>query len=85
MTPPDLTDPVQRAAYSRELRAIARPLRLTGVAFLLVGVLLAVARRLWLPELPTLVPMAALALGVLNMLAAMAMRTIYHARRMKGG
>ena len=83
MTPPDLTDPTQRAAYSRELAAIARPLRLTGVAFLLVGAALAIARRLWLPELPTLVPIAALALGVLNMLAAMAMRTIYHARRMK--
>ncbi|MEN2785883.1 hypothetical protein ACFOKI_10245 [Sphingomonas qilianensis] len=84
MTPPDLTDPAQRVAYGRELRAIARPLRLTGVAFLLVGVVLAIARRLWLPELPTLVPLAALALGVLNMLAAMAMRTIYHTRRMKG-
>ena len=84
MTPPDLNDPAQRAAYSRELAAIARPLRLTGVAFLLVGVVLAVARRLWLPDLPTLVPLAALALGVLNMLAAMGMRTVYHARRMKG-
>ena len=84
MTPPDLTDPAQRDAYGRELKAIARPLRLTGVAFLLVGVALAVARRLWLPELPTLVPLAALALGVLNMLAAMGMRTVYHARRMKG-
>ena len=45
---------------------------------------LAVARRLWLPELPTLVPIAALALGVLNMIAAIGMRTVYHARRMKG-
>lgn len=84
MMPPDLSDPGQRAAYARELRNIARPLRLTGVAFLLIGAVLAVARRLWLPELPTLVPLAALALGVLNMLAAMGMRSVYHARRMKG-
>lgn len=83
MTKPDLNDPVQRAAYRRELQGIAKPLRYTGVAFALLGALLAITRSKWAPQMPSAIPMAALALGVLNMLAAVAIRTRYHQQRMK--
>ncbi|MBB5687026.1 hypothetical protein [Sphingobium boeckii] len=35
--PPDLSDPVQRAAYSRELAGVARKTRLLGIAIALAG------------------------------------------------
>ena len=83
--PPDLDDPAQRAAYRRELRGIARPLRLTGLTFLTFGLLLGLASRLWWREMPVAIPVAALVLGAFNMIAAVAMRRLYHARRMRGG
>jgi len=83
MTKPDLSDPAQRAAYRRELQAVARPLRFTGVAFALLGAVLAIVRSKWAPQMPSAIPMAALALGVLNMLGAIAIRTRYHQQRMK--
>jgi hypothetical protein len=84
MTPPDLNDAAQRAAYARELRYVARPLRLAGLAFAVLGVLLVVARLVWWPVMPVAIPAAALALGAFNMIAGMAIRTLYHARRMRG-
>ena len=84
MTPPDLKDPVQRAAYRRELQGVAKPLRYSGVSFALLGALLAVVQRQWLPQMPTAIPLAAIALGVLNMLAAIVIRTRYHQQRMRG-
>lgn len=82
--PPDLNDPVQFAAYRRELKGVASPLRRAGLAFAILGVLLAVARSWWWPAMPIAIPGAALALAVLNMLGGIAIRTLYHARRMKG-
>jgi hypothetical protein len=84
MTPPDLKDPIQRAAYRRELQGVAKPLRYTGIAFALLGMLLAIAQRKWLPQMPTAIPMAAVALGAFNMLAAIVIRTRYHQQRMRG-
>jgi hypothetical protein len=83
VTKPDLSDPAQRAAYRRELQGVARPLRYTGVAFALLGVVLAIIRSKWAPEMPYVIPLAALALGALNMLGAIAIRTRYHQQRMK--
>ncbi len=83
MTKPDMNDPVQRAAYRRELQGVARPLRYTGVAFALLGAVLAIVRSKWAPQMPSAIPMAALALGVLNMVGAIAIRTRYHHQRMK--
>ncbi|MFA6114290.1 MAG: hypothetical protein WC729_09855 [Sphingomonas sp.] len=83
MTKPDLNDPAQRAAYRRELQGVAKPLRYTGVAFALLGAVLAIIRSKWAPQMPSAIPLAALALGVLNMLAAIALRTRYHQQRMK--
>lgn len=80
---PRLHDAAGRAAYARELRGIARPLRLTGLAFLSLGLALGIARRVWWPEMPSAIPLAALALGVLNMLGGIVARNVYDARRMK--
>jgi len=84
VTPPDLTDPAERAAYARELRAIARPVRLMGVALAVAGALLAALQRTRYPAIPTVLPLVFLALGALHMLAAVAVRLKYHQRRMKG-
>ncbi|WP_242146749.1 MULTISPECIES: hypothetical protein [unclassified Sphingomonas] len=84
MTPPDLTDPAARSAYQRELRAIARPIRLMGVALLVGGALLAALQRTRFPAIPTVLPLGFVALGALHMLAGMAVRLKYHQRRMKG-
>ncbi len=84
MTPPDLSDPAQFEAYRRELRGIAWPLRLAGLLFAVLGLALAVARAVWLPSLPSLIPLAAIILGALNMLAALVLRARYHQGRMKG-
>ena len=82
---PRLHDEAGRAAYAGELRSIARPLRLTGLAFLLLGLALGVVRRMWWPNMPAAIPLAALALGVLNMLGGVAARNLYDARRMMRG
>ena len=84
VTPPDLNDPSERAAYARELRAIARPVRLMGVALAVAGALLAALQRTRYPAIPTVHPLVLLALGALHMLAAVAVRMKYHQRRMKG-
>jgi len=84
VTPPDLKDPATLAAYRQELRGVARPLRYTGVLFAVTGLVLALVQRFWMPQLPTIVPLAAIALGALNMLAAIMIRTRYHQARMRG-
>ena len=83
-TPPNLGDPAERAAYRRELQGVARPIRYTGIMFVLLGVLLAIMRLVWWPDLPEIVPLAALGLGAFNMVAGIVMRTRYHQARMRG-
>jgi hypothetical protein len=82
--PPNLKDRDELAAYRRELQSVARPLRYTGVMFALIGVGLALARRSWFPQLPSIIPIAAISLGALNMLAGIVARTHYHRARMRG-
>ena len=82
--PPNLNDPAERAAYRRELQAVARPIRYTGISFALLGVALAIVQRQWLPDMPTIIPVATLAVGALNMVAGILIRTRYHQARMRG-
>ena len=49
MAPPDLKDPVQRAAYHRELRGVALRLRRTGIGVSLAGALLVLLHRKGMP------------------------------------
>ena len=83
-TPPNLGDPAERAAYRRELQGVARPIRYTGIMFVLLGVVLVIVRLIWWPELPEIMPLAALGLGAFNMVAGIVMRTRYHQARMRG-
>ena len=83
-TPPNLGDPAERAAYRRELQGVARPIRYTGIMFVLLGVVLAIMRLIWWPDLPEIVPLAALGLGAFNMVTGIVMRTRYHQARMRG-
>lgn len=84
MTPPDLSDPAQRAAYMRELRAIVRPIRIMGVVFAGVGLVFAILQRTRFPAIPTVIPLGLIAFGALHMVAGIAIRTKYHRKRMKG-
>jgi len=83
-TPPNLGDPAERAAYRRELQGVARPIRYTGIMFVLLGVVLAIARLIWWADLPEILPLAALGLGAFNMVAGIVTRTRYHQARMRG-
>lgn len=84
MTAPNLNDPAERAAYRRELQSVARPIRYTGISFALLGAALAIARMQWLPDLPEIVPIAAIGVGAANMVAGILIRTRYHQARMRG-
>lgn len=84
---PDLSTPEAREAYRRELRAVARPLRLTGLAFVVVAALLAIASRFGGGALPAWIDVvfyALLAIGWAIILAGIHQRTQYHRRRMAG-
>lgn len=83
LPPPDLSDPAQRAAYRRELRNVARPLRYTGIAFAVIGVILALLRAQSPQIMPAPIPIAAIVIGLFNMLAAIGARTRYHVGRMR--
>ena len=83
MIAPNLNDPAERAAYRRELQSVARPIRFTGVSFALLGVALAIVRMQWMPDLPEIVPIAAVAVGAANMVAGILIRTRYHQARMR--
>lgn len=83
MAPPNLKDPAERAAYRRELRGVARGVRLAGVTLAVIGALLSLARaRLW-PELPRGAVLAVILLGLGTMAAGVVIRARYHRARMR--
>jgi hypothetical protein len=82
--PPNLNDPVELAAYRKELRGLARGVRFGGVGITVLGAAIALIRAKLAPDIPFVVPLVVIALGVLLMLTAIALRTAYHARRMRG-
>ena len=82
--PPNLSDPAEFAAYRKELREVVRGLRYGSVGVTLAGAAVrAGAAKVW-PAIPVLVPVVVIALGVMLMITAIAFRTAYHARRMRG-
>ena len=84
MTPPNLDDPKARAAYRRELRGVAKPMRYGGVALALLGVVLSVIKTRIAPSLPGWLPLLVITLAIVTMCAAVIARTRYHLRRMRG-
>ncbi|WP_066799123.1 hypothetical protein [Sphingomonas soli] len=83
MAPPDLKDPVQRAAYARELHGVARGVRLAGLWLAASGALVLVARRFQWPDIPLWLAAGMVGLGAMLMITGIAARTRYHALRMR--
>ncbi|RYE01396.1 MAG: hypothetical protein EOP61_11370 [Sphingomonadales bacterium] len=84
MAPPDLKDPAQRAAYARELRGVARGVRLAGLWLAAAGALLLVARRFQWLDVPLWLAASVVGLGAMLMITGIAARTRYHVLRMRG-
>ena len=88
MSLPDLDTEDGRAAYRKELRKVALPLRWTGLAMIVVGAIWAVLVRYGVFGLTNETMMPAyglLALGWALVLAAIYTRTRYHKRRLREG
>ena len=88
MTAPDLDTEEGRAAYRRELRRVAWPIRWGGLGLIVLGALLALGARngtLGLDNGVLVVAYGALALGWAMDLAAIYMRTQHHKRRLREG
>lgn len=84
MAPPDLKDPVQRAAYLRELHGVARGVRMTGLWLAAAGLGLLAVRRFELLEVPLWIVIGVAGTGAMLMVTGVAARTRYHALRMRG-
>lgn len=83
--PPDLDSEEGRAAYRAELRAVALPLRWTGLALILLAAVFCVgASRGWLglPEGSVVVGYGLLAAGWVLVIATTFLRNRHHRRRM---
>ena len=80
--PPDLNDPVQRAAYARELRMVARPVRYLGLALAVGAAVLAGLRARYWPHLPVVLPLFLLGVAALHLFAGIVIRAKYHQARM---
>ena len=85
MSPPDLDTDEGRAAYRRELRLVARPLRWTALSLIVVSaaVIYAMSRgMLVLPQLVLLFAYACLAFGWGLVVTTIFLRNRHHRRRM---
>jgi hypothetical protein len=88
MSLPDLDTDDGRAAYRKELRKVALPIRWGGLALIVLGAVLALMARsnaLGLDNGVLPVAYAALALGWVLVLAAIVIRTRHHKRRLAEG
>lgn len=85
---PDLNSEDGRAAYRRELRRVAWPIRWGGLGLIVLGALLALGARQGVMGLDNGVMTFAygcLAVGWAMVLAAIFMRTQHHKRRLREG
>jgi uncharacterized membrane protein YfcA len=80
--PPNLNDPAERAAYQRELRMVARPVRWLGVVVAIIAAVLALVRARYAPQIPMVLPLFLLGIAALHMIAAVVIRLKYHQKRM---
>jgi len=85
---PDLDTDDGRAAYRKELRKVAMPLRWGGLALIVLGAVLALMARyhtLGFDNGVLPIAYAVLALGWVLVLAAIFIRTRHHKRRLAEG
>ena len=82
MSAPDLSTPEGRAAYRAELRRVARPWRLAGLGFVVVGALLALGAY---PDWVITLGWICLGAGWVAIAVALVQRNRYHRRRISGG
>jgi len=85
---PDLDTPEGRTAYRNELKAVARPWRMTGLALIVLaaGLILAMrSERFNLPEQTAFVAYGLLAIGWALWIIAIFLRTRHHKRRLSEG
>ena len=86
MSRPDLASPEGRAAYQAELRTVAVPWRVGGVAMILVAAILMVSAKGQNMDMhsPLMIAgFAVLALGWILAFIGIFLRARYHARRLK--
>ncbi|MFC5343024.1 hypothetical protein ACETK8_14080 [Brevundimonas staleyi] len=85
LSPPDLDTEEGRAAYRAELRAVALPLRWTGLALILLAALFCVGASrgfMGLPEGSVVIGYGLLAAGWALVIATTFLRNRHHRRRM---
>jgi uncharacterized RDD family membrane protein YckC len=80
---PNLADPQERRAYRRELMDVARGVRRTGVALVVLGAALILVNAFWRP-VPNLVIWPVIAVAFALMGYGIALRMRHHKRRMRG-
>ncbi len=83
LPPPNLNDPAERAAYQKELRMVARPIRWLGVALAIAGAVLAGLRARYWPHVPAILPLFLIGMAALHLLAGVVIRLKYHQARMR--
>ena len=86
LPPPDLGTPEGKAAYRRELKAVARVPRVTGFLLILVGALLMIVRKAGYlggnPAEPDWISLLTLGAGWVFLVLAFLQRNKHHRRRM---
>jgi hypothetical protein len=82
VAPPDLKDPLQRAAYRQELSGIGLRMRRWGIGIALAGALLVLMHRKGV-AVPLWLGAGTLGIGVLVLIAAISTRATYHRLRMR--
>jgi len=86
LPPPDMSTTEGQAAYRAELFKVARPLRLIGLAFTIVGILFLFEAQGWHSVTERTFALAGLvmiALGWSLMIAGIIKRMLYHRKRMR--
>jgi ACR3 family arsenite efflux pump ArsB len=87
LPPPDLSTREGQAAYREELFKVARPLRLIGLTFTIIGILFLFEAQGWHSMTERTFALAGfllIALGWSLMIAGIVKRALYHKKRMRG-
>ena len=87
LSPPDLSTREGQAAYRQELFQVARPLRVIGLVFCIVGIIMMYQAQGWHTVIERTLGLGGIilvAVGCSLMIAGIIKRTLYHKKRMRG-